>query len=192
MDHPLTEINSVTYTKVDFLTLLKTNSSRNVADIAVKMLGSNERNFHVVIKLCFEMKYPIAMRAARVIQLVCQKNPALLEPYLDYVIQGVIKSNIDGVKKRNFLKIFSEFIELRDLEDYELLIDKCFEWVASHKETVAVRVLAMSFLHKVAIIEPELKNELGALIFINLKEAPAAFQSRAYKILKDIDHLAED
>jgi len=142
----------------DFKALLNIDSSRLIADQVVDAVGDNFEYFKTVLELCFSEKYPVSMRAARVISLCNEKYPTLIIPYLDQLIKMIAKSKIDGVK-RGILKTFKESVDLKLFTNLGELVDICFEWLMNPKEAVAVRYYCIKILTKICVIEPELKNE---------------------------------
>lgn len=164
--------------------VLKMGSERAVADMVVEMVNGNSERFKVLYKLCFNTSYPLCMRAARVVQLCCCKNPQLIMPYADEVIELLQDTKVDGVK-RNFLKIFDEFIELQGLENLGLLLNLCFDWLSNSSETIAVRMFSMGVIYKISKFEPDIRTELEAIINAQLEfETSSGFINRALKILK--------
>ncbi len=134
------------------------DSRRVVADIAVIAIEEHPEQLEVMIDLC-KRPYPISMRAARVVQLYCEKHPSEIIPFLAIITNELLKTKIDGVK-RGFLKTLSIVPKIIEIENSALLLDKSLEWLYSDTETLAVRVYCIDILIKYAMEEPELKNEI--------------------------------
>ena len=64
--------------------------------------------------------------------------------------------------------------------------DICFGYLVDHKETIAVRVFAMTVLGNICRREPDLGIELRLVIEEELPYASAGFKSRAKKILAEL------
>lgn len=161
----------------DLISVLALGSERAVADIAVTMLEKSPGSFPDVLNLCFLEQYPLSMRAARVIQLYCEKHPESICPYLELAVQKTITSNIDGVK-RNFLKIFAEFIDINRLDEPGPLLNQCFEWLMDPQETPGVRIFAMEIVFLIGKNEPDLLRELRACLEILDEEKIPSLQAR--------------
>jgi hypothetical protein len=160
-------------------------SERAVADIAVKGLEENPGSFREVLDLCFLEKYPMSMRAARVAQLYCEKYPEAIYPYLEEAIEKSLSSKIGGVR-RNFLKIFAEFIDINKIKDPGTLLNACFEWLTDRSITPAIKIYAMGLIFKIGRNEPEILQELAATIEIIMDESEISMKTCGRKMLKRI------
>lgn len=161
----------------DFLSVLSMGSERAVADLAVTMLESSPGSFPYMLNLCFLEQYPLSMRAARVVQLYCEKHPESIYPHLDEAVVKTMASEIDGVK-RNFLKIFAEFIDINRLKDPGPLLNQCFDWMMDPRETPGVRIFAMEIVFLIGRKEPDLLRELTACLEILEEENIPSLQAR--------------
>jgi len=169
---------------MDFIETLQMGSERAVADMVVTMIDNNPAHFEEVFTLTFTRPYPLNMRAARAIQLCCEKNPRLIYPHLSKAMDVMLHSKIDGVK-RNFLKIFAEFIPIADIGDPGLLLDACFRWLTNPAENPALCYYCMDIIAKMAKKEPDLRYELEAVIEIRLQyDKSPSFRNKAEKIAK--------
>ncbi len=139
------------------------DSSRRCILLAVDVLEQKPELFNDMLSLCMESKYPMAMRAARVIQFYCDKFPETILNHIDYVIPLFIKTNVDGVK-RSIMKIFIDRIDVNLIPDLGLVLSKCYDWLLSDKEPIAVRVYSLELINKIALSEPDLFLELKIVI----------------------------
>jgi hypothetical protein len=169
----------------DYISILEMGSERAVADIAVKGLEEDPASLRDILDLCFLEKYPMSMRAARVAQLYCEKYPDAIYPYLDEVIEKSLNSKIGGVR-RNFLKIFAEFIDINKINDPGNLLNTCFEWLLDGSVTPAIKIHAMGVIYKIGRKEPEILQELAATIEIIMDESEISMKSCGRKMLERI------
>jgi hypothetical protein len=160
-------------------------SERAVADLAVAALQGHPEGFPDLLDICFMEQYPMSMRASRVIQLYCEKYPESIYPYLQETIEKVLKSNIDGVK-RNFVKIYSEFIDLNRIEDPGRLLNASFGWLQDPGEKPALRIHAMALIHKLGQREPEILNELRATLEMIDDSSEISIRTCARKMLRKL------
>ena len=164
------------------------DSRRVVIEIAVKAIEEHPEQLKEMLKLCYK-SYPISMRAARVIQLYCEKYPNSILPFISILTDELLKTKVDGVK-RSFLKILIEMVDVKDIYNAGLVLNKCLDWLLSDKETIAVRAYSIDLLIKFAKKEPGLKNEL-ILIFENLPlEEYSSLKVRCRKGLKLMRNLS--
>ena len=165
--------------------ILEMGSNRAVADMAVNLIVKNRDHFRETLDLCLVDEYPISMRAARVVQLYCEKDPGVIYPYLDEILPKILSSGIDGVK-RNFLKIFGEFIDMQRLSEPGPLLNACFDWMLDPKEKPAVRIHAIYVIYRIADGNPDLLKELYASIGLIMPEGPASIRAMGAHMLKRI------
>lgn len=167
------------------LEILSMDSSRFTADVAAETVGNDPVRFKEVLDICFEHPYPVSMRAARVVQLSCERFPDLIYPYLEDSFGKMLDSDIEGVR-RGFLKIYAENIDLRKFADAGTLISLCFDWVINPEQPIAVRIYAMDILGKYCNIEPDLRNEVAVTLESLIFDGSAAIRSRARDVLRKI------
>jgi hypothetical protein len=175
----------------DFISILSMGSERIVADLAVEALEKNPGAIRELVDLCFTEEYPMAMRAARALQLYCEKHPAEIYPFLEECTEKVIQSKIDGVK-RNFLKIISEFIDIRRIEDPGNLLNACFNWLQDPGEKPATRIHALEIVYKIGKTEPEILNELRASLELIGPESEISLRNHSARLLKRLEIQASD
>lgn len=161
------------------------NSSRLAADNAVCAIEEKLLLFKEALELTFHSGYPMAMRAARVVQLYCEKYPAALDGKIDEVVEKLIAAKIDGVK-RCMLKVIGQCISLKKIEDIGPIVNQCFIWLNDPKEPVAVKVFCMDILEKACEMEPDLKYELQISLINQIEFGTTGFKNRATKLLKKI------
>ncbi|HOY32744.1 MAG TPA: hypothetical protein PKW80_12775 [Bacteroidales bacterium] len=159
------------------------DSGRKTADMAVEAVGNDPKRFALLLNMCFTTSYPMCMRAARVVQLCCEKNITLILPYLDEVIENFRISKVEGVK-RNILKIIAEFVDFSLVKDNALLLQTCFDWLINPAEALATQYYCIGIIEKFCHYEPELLGEFLNTLEYCLDEAPAGFRNRAVKVLK--------
>jgi len=151
--------------KTKFYELLNKDSSRAVADYLVNLISDNQLNFNFIFDYCISEKYPINMRAARVLQLSAEKYPILAEAIVDKITDALLNCNNEGVK-RSFIKILQNTNILKKVKSAGMVINKCFEWILSEKESYAVRCYSIDLVKNYCKIEPELKNELISVLSV--------------------------
>ena len=150
-------------------------------------IGTDSKYFDVIMKMILEDEDPIPPRAAWVAELVTQKNPDLLEPYLGKIIDGLPNYTHPGTR-RNILKIL---MRTKIPEEYQgLLIDICFQWIQEENKKVASKVYAMQIIENHLQQYPELATELYEVVQDQFERNSAGFKSRGRKVLKNLEkHL---
>ena len=142
-----------------FKEILVLSSERAVADMVVNSIQGDKVAFDALLSICFEEPYPMCMRASRALQLYCEQDIELLIPDIERIMQISLNSEVEGVR-RNFLKIFNEFIDFSLIRDSGYLLDKCFAFVMNVQEKPGIRVHSLQLLCKFALNEAVIAREL--------------------------------
>ncbi|MBN2485546.1 MAG: hypothetical protein JXB34_06205 [Bacteroidales bacterium] len=159
------------------------DSSRVIADIVVTNIGKSQELFDQALALMLADKYPLSMRAARVVQLSAEKYPEMLRPHIQTLINTLLKSKIDGVK-RCTLKVLLETKVFIDEEQLGELADICFRFASEPGEAIAIRAFSIDILFKVVKKYPEIKPELKAILESVTIDASAGLKNKCTKLLK--------
>ncbi len=114
---------------------------------------------------------------------IFDKNPEIIAPFIPGMIEKLNSLNNDSVQ-RSFLKIISIIdITQMSLKHHGILVDYCFKALNSGVSAVAIKAYSMEILYKLALLYPELANELSASINILSGEASAGIIARGKIIL---------
>jgi hypothetical protein len=141
---------------------------------------SDESLFKEVYSLIFSGDQNIAWRAGWIIDNATEDHPELLLPLIPDIISQLIVTENSSLKR-----IFTRMLGRYEIPE-ELLattIDRCFELLSGF-EPVAVRANAMQVLFNISQKEPDLKQELAAVLESLLEEGGSAgLVNRAQKLL---------
>ncbi len=139
------------------------DSGRITAEIAGSLIRESKTLFSEMIDLSFTKPYPYNMRASRVIQIYCETETDAIFPFLEDIIPQIIQTKTSGVR-RNYLKIIFDTVPLEKLPQQALLLNYCFDWLASNKEPIALRYYSLNILLLFAEKEPLLINEIELIM----------------------------
>ncbi|MEI6765662.1 MAG: hypothetical protein WCM76_08475 [Bacteroidota bacterium] len=170
---------------MDITEALGTDSSRATIDWVVNEIGSDRKKFRIALEHCFADIYPIAMRAARAVQISCVVNPQFTNLYIDEILEHLATAKVEGVR-RSFAKLFNDNVDLKNFKQLGVLTNTCFNILESPKEGIAVRYYAMQILYKISQIEPDLKPELALIIQLRLDESSGGIKNISQKLLKKL------
>lgn len=149
----------------------------------------NPAIFHKLFDYSFSSNKHLAFRASWTLTKVCDKFPEMIVPYLPQVVETL--SRIENVGAlRSFLRIIaqSDFNDFKSRQ-HGLLADFCFDILKSADSAIAVKAYSMEILYKLAVIYPELANELSANIIVLMEDGTAGITSRGRTILKKLAEL---
>jgi hypothetical protein len=163
--------------------LLKEHSKRQTNKV-VSYVSNSPARFKALVQTFLAGPYRVTQRAAWPLSNCVREHPHLIKPHLKSVLTMLDKKDAHVAVKRNIMRLLQDIEIPRPL--YGVLIDKCFE-LLDPKETIAVRVFAMTVLANITKHEPDLKKELRIVIEDQLPYASAGFLSRARKVLKEIN-----
>ena len=162
-------------------------SSRLIADMLVNDIGQDQERFNEMFGLALLDRYPLSMRASRIVALCAEKYPALVTSSLPLLFNKLAALKVDGVR-RGFLKILAELPLSLDEEQTGILADLAFTWLEDPKESVAVRYYSMEILLHICLKFPELSQELLYLLKNLHYEGTPGIVSRSRAIIKELEN----
>lgn len=159
------------------------DSSRKTADRAVKIVGNDPERFKIVLDFALQDKPQFAMRASRVVNLVANQYPELLEPYIFELAKNLHKFKSIGLK-RGIAKAFSEQNFKYDEDSAGWLVNICFEWLNDPGEAIALKIYSMEILYRISNSYPEIKPELISSIENEIPKNFPSIRGRGKRLLK--------
>lgn len=149
-------------------------------------IGKSSKRFDELMTCFFDDDWRLNQCAAYTLNFVVDNHPFLFKPYLEKAIHNLKSPKHDAVK-RNTLRILQDYEIPEDLQG--TVVDLAFDFLASPKEPIAIRVFSMSVIFNVAKQEPDLLHELKILIEEGMPTASAGYKSRGKKILAYINKI---
>jgi hypothetical protein len=163
--------------------LLMVETSRRNTDLIADLVFNKPSLFDELVEIFLKDEEPLSRRAAWVVDTVAEKIPYLLDRYLESIVKALPHFNHDGLKRLSLRMLARSPLPQNDLG---ALMNICFDWLVSPKESVAVKVYAMEILYSISQIEPELKKELADSIEWRIGEEAPGFKNRGLKTLKKL------
>lgn len=159
-----------------------------VADSAIQ----NGEIFRKLLEYSFSDDRKLAFRASWTLSKISDKYPEMIGPDLQRIIEMLDKLDNESVQ-RSFLRIISlSELNITGKQCHGLLADHCFRMLRSGFSSIAVKAYSMEIIYRLALIYPELANELSATIKMLQGEGSAGIQARGYLILKKLANLPTD
>jgi len=168
--------------------ILKEHSKAQTIKIA-NYIGDSQPLFDELMDLFLNDEYRVSQRSAWVVSHCVEVHPQLVEPHLQKIIENLRKPGLHDAVKRNTVKVLRGIEVPEELEG--LALNHCFDFLTSQKETVAVKVFAMTVLLNICQKEPDLLLELQIIIEDQMPYSSAGFRSRGKKVLKAIDRVLQ-
>jgi 8-oxo-dGTP diphosphatase len=166
--------------------------SAREADWVATSAAANPALFRKLLFYSFSDDKKLAFRASWTLSKVCDKLPEIIYPYLPGIVGRIDSVAIESAQ-RSLLRIIS-FSDLSRLERKEqgIIADHCFRMLRSGFSAIAIKAYSMEALYKLALLYPDLANELSATINLIQGEGSAGIISRGRMILKKIAEISGD
>ncbi len=163
--------------------LLRSGFGRTYVDMIIDAIEHKPSLFEELRAIYLSDEDPYNMKAAWALDVYTETHPERMAPYAEEMAAKLPQFKHDGMK-RHTLRMLMRL----PLPDRELgtLVNICFDWLASPRETAAAKVYAMEILYRVSHQEPDLKKELADTISWRLDEESPGIQNRGKKILKKL------
>jgi len=151
--------------------------------VAESAIGNGEI-LRKLLEYSFSDDKKLAFRASWTLSKVFDKYPDLIGSDLHLMIGSLEDLDNESVQ-RSFLRMIS-MSDLNSLsqKQHGILADHCFKMLKSGFSAIAIKAYSMEIIYKLAIIYPELANELSATINILQGEGSAGIIARGQIILK--------
>jgi len=160
--------------------------SKYAAKRIVNLIGPDQERFNTLATLMLGDDEFLANRAAFYVRHCVDAHPFLLDPVINALIIKLNRSATDPVKR-----CITGLLQKASIpEQHEgFIAEKCFEYLNSTGETIAVKVYSMSILYKFVKKYPALKLELEIAIRDQLPYGSAGFRNRGKKILAALKNI---
>jgi hypothetical protein len=173
--------------KTDFnkLSLNLENLGKQEIYLWREMVLKDESLFAAIYHLISSDNPRVAWHAAWVIDHASEAEPDKLEPYVPELIDS-----LPGLKNSSLKRHFTRMLNRHKIPDDKagILIDVLYA-LLSPSEAIAVRANSMRLLCKIALREPDLKEELSRTIqsLLEVEEKPGIL-STGRNILRELRH----
>jgi len=163
--------------------LLLREQSRANTNVIIEIILSRPELFEELWKLVIQNKDPLSRRAAWAADYCAEINPDFLNGRLENLTILLTGFRHDGLK-RHALRMISR--SPLPAENIGHLMETCFLWLESAKESVAVKMYSMMILYRISSLEPDIRRELHDIIEIQMPEATPGLQNIGRKIMKKL------
>ena len=168
---------------MNLIAALEKKHSARIKSQIVRYVGDNPKRFKELFDLLVSDNPRHVQWSGWALSDIVQRHPHLITPYLRGLLKKV-NSKAHVSIKRNTMRII-QFIDIpKTLTG--LVFDKAFSLFTDTSESIATRVFSMTALRKVAMMVPDLKNEVIIVIEEQIPYGSPAFRSRAKADLKNL------
>ena len=163
--------------------LLMVENSRRNTDLIANLVFNKPELFDELVEIYLRNEEPVSRRAVWAVDTVAEKLPKLLERYIESIAEALPRFEYDGLKRLSLRMLSRSPLPQKYFGE---LMNICFDWLISPKESVAVKIYAMEILYRMSGMEPELKKELADSIEWRITEGTPGFKSRGKKTLNKL------
>jgi hypothetical protein len=128
----------------------------------ITYIGNDATRMSELMACFFDAEWRVCQRAAWAVGLIGEKQPHLIAPYLEQMLLNLKTPQHDAIL-RNSMRVLRDMPDIPD-DVLGLAADVSFRFLETPSVAIAVRSFAMRVLAKICKKEPELKDELRALI----------------------------
>jgi 8-oxo-dGTP diphosphatase len=181
---PVADISE--HNDTEMQSIIKSMMSTKEAEWLASTIPGDPGVFRRLLSYSFSTDRKLAFHSSWTLTKVCDKNPEIVYPYLPEIITSLSQLENESAE-RSFLRIisFCDFGKI-DRQYHGILAEHCFNSLRSGFSAVAIKAYAMEILYRLAVLYPELTNELAASINMLKGEGSAGILARGRIILKKL------
>ena len=185
-DHIVSDQDQKAYNEEDLRSMVGNMMGRKEAEWLADSAVENAEILRKLLEYSFSKDKKLAFRASWTLSKVHDKYPGLIDSDLQVMI-GSLETLENESVQRSFLRMIS-MSDLNSINQKQqgILADHCFKMLKSGFSAIAVKAYSMEIIYKLAIIYPELANELSSIINMLQGEGSAGILARGHIILKKL------
>jgi 8-oxo-dGTP diphosphatase len=177
---------------IELQRMINSMMSIQEADWIAASAIDNPAIFLKLLEYSYKSDKKLAFRASWTLSKVCDKFPELIHPHLSGIIERLNQLDNESTQ-RSFLRILSlSDLGLVSERHHGILADHCFKALNSGFSAIAIKAYSMEIIYRLALIYPELANELSASIIMLEGDSPAGVIARGRIILKKLAEISSD
>ncbi len=161
--------------------ILKEHSKKQCEKI-VRWVGHSRDRFNELFNIFIQPESKSTQRAAWPLSYCVEANPEFLNAHFNKLIAKMQTPVLHDAIKRNAVRAL-QFASIPEKYQGEIM-DICFRYLESPKESVAVKVNSLHVLVNMSKQYPEILSEINIVIEEQLPYQSAGFKSAARKVLK--------
>jgi 8-oxo-dGTP diphosphatase len=174
---------------IDLQTLVNNLMGMKEAEWVAVSAAENPAIFNKLIGFSFSSDKKLAFHSSWTLTKVCDKYPDMIFPALPGIIEALDKLDNESVQ-RSFLRIISlTEMDRISQKHHGILVDHCFRALRSGFSAIAIKAYSMEILYRLALIYPELANELSASVNLLQGEGSAGIVARGRMIMKKLAEM---
>jgi 8-oxo-dGTP diphosphatase len=180
------------FNEEELRSMVENMMGRKEAEWLAESVIENGEILRKLLEYSFSKDKKLAFRASWTLSKVFEKYPDLLGSDIQQMIGSLETLDNESVQ-RSFLRIIS-MSDLNSVsqKQHGILADHCFKMLKSGFSAIAIKAYSMEIIYKLALIYPELANELSSTINMLQGEGSAGILARGHIILKKLAGTFKD
>ncbi|MDQ6842934.1 MAG: hypothetical protein M3Z92_01080 [Bacteroidota bacterium] len=166
--------------------ILREHSKENCNKI-ISWVGSDKKKFDQLFELFLNGGYRVTQRSAWPLSFCVIAHPSLIQSNFERLISNLWKPDLHDSIKRNTVRLL-QYVDIPAGQEGAVM-ERCFDYVSSASEAVAIKAFSLTVLGRLAKKYPEIIPEIKLLIEDQIMQQTPAFKSRAKKILQEFNLL---
>ncbi len=188
----ISESAQQTYNEEDLRTMVGSMMGIKEAEWVAESAIANGEILKKLLEYSFSDDRKLAFRASWTLSKIFDKYPEMINPDLQRIIETLDNLDNESVQ-RSFLRMISmSDLNMVSARHHGILADHCFKMLKSGFSAIAVKAYSMEIIYKLAILYPELANELSGTIQMLQGEGSAGILARGHLILKKLAGISTD
>ncbi len=160
------------------------------AEWIAKSAMENPGILEKIIEFSFSGDDKLAFHASWALTKICDDYPEVIYPHMPRMVE-VLDNLTNESAQRSFLRCLSlSDLSLLDHKPQGLLADHCFKMLRSGFSAIAIKAYSMDIIYKLAMIYPDLINELTEAINLLHGDGSAGIQARGKIVLDKLARYA--
>ncbi len=164
----------------ELCTLIDREHSRAQADRIIAWVGTSQPRFDALLALVLGPEKRRAQRASWPLSECAIAHPRLVRRHLPALLEILSRKGLHDALRRHIFRLL-QFIDIPPAH-HVAAASAAFDALGSPGDPVAVKVCAMTVLHRLAAFFPGLEVELRHLVGEQLPRQTAAFHIRARQL----------
>jgi hypothetical protein len=164
---------------------LESGHSKTLTLELVAFIGNDVARMSELMVCFFDAEWRICQRAAWAVGMIGEKQPSLIEPFLEQMLLNLKTPQHDAIL-RNTMRAIHALPSIPE-NVVGLTVDAAFRFLEDPSVPIAIRMFSMRILGNICKKEPDLKSELRVLLedILEHEKAPGVVGA-ARDVLKKI------
>jgi len=185
--------NMTKYSLIKELNAAK-SMSKSYRDKISKIVLKDESLFKSLIEITFDYKNEVSVKAALVLEIVCEHRLDWIAYSLPYFTENIsLLKNESAIRPASKIcnliaqdinsKFDSPIKIIATQKQLEQIIETCFDWLNNEETKVASKAHAMEALYYLGLKNAWIHYELKMILERNISKESSAYETRGTKIL---------